>query len=97
VLVVLTHVAEALHLFPWMQWGSSNSAAHYLDLWSAVLGLTMANSEIANSLLLAIRCSPTNDASGDSSLPNPEASPAPARLAGAGVCDPPLGWHPDRC
>ena len=41
-LVVLTHVAEALHLFPWLQWGSSNSAAHYLDLWSAVLGLTMA-------------------------------------------------------
>ena len=41
-LVVLTHVAEALYLFPWLQWGSSNSAAYYLDLWSAVLGLTMA-------------------------------------------------------
>ena len=29
--VVLTHVAEALQLFPWMQWGSSQSVGHYLD------------------------------------------------------------------
>ena len=41
VLVVLTHVAEALHLFPWMHWGSEHSVGHYLDLWSAVLGLTL--------------------------------------------------------
>jgi len=41
VLVVLTHVAEALHLFPWMHWGSEHSIGHYLDLWSAVLGLTL--------------------------------------------------------
>ena len=41
VVVVLTHVLEALHLFPWMQWGLENSAGHYLDLWSAVLGLTL--------------------------------------------------------
>jgi hypothetical protein len=41
VVVVLTHVSEALHLFPWMQWGLENSAGHYLDLWSAVLGLTL--------------------------------------------------------
>ena len=40
VVVILTHVAEALQLFPRMQWGQSNSAGHYLDLWSAVLGLT---------------------------------------------------------
>lgn len=41
VLVVLTHVSEALHLFPWMHWGLEHSAGHYLDLSSAVLGLTL--------------------------------------------------------
>src|SRR6266481_1014095 len=41
VLVVLTHISEALHLFPWMHWGVEHSAGHYLDFWSAVLGLTL--------------------------------------------------------
>jgi hypothetical protein len=41
VVVVLTHIFEALHLFPWMHWGLEHSVGHYLDLWSAVLGLTM--------------------------------------------------------
>ncbi len=41
VMVVLTDVFEALHLLPWMHWGSEHSIGHYLDLWSAVLGLTM--------------------------------------------------------
>ncbi len=41
VLVVLTHVAEALHLFPWMRWGLEHSVGHYLDLWSAILGGTL--------------------------------------------------------
>ncbi|HYL35519.1 MAG TPA: hypothetical protein VEV17_06370 [Bryobacteraceae bacterium] len=41
VVVVLTHIFEALHLFPGMQWGLRHSAGHYLDLWSAVLGLTL--------------------------------------------------------
>ena len=40
-MVVLTHVCEALHLFPWMHWGSEHSVGHYLDLWGAVLGLTL--------------------------------------------------------
>jgi hypothetical protein len=40
-LVVLTHVAEALHVFPEMGWGEPNSAGHYLDLISAVLGLIL--------------------------------------------------------
>lgn len=39
--VVLTHVFEALHLFPWMGWGLEHSVGHYLDFWSAVLGLTL--------------------------------------------------------
>jgi hypothetical protein len=39
--VVLTHTSEALHLFPWMQWGLPHSIGHYLDFWSAVLGLTL--------------------------------------------------------
>jgi succinate dehydrogenase/fumarate reductase cytochrome b subunit len=41
VIVVLTHVCEALRLFPWMHWGAEHSVGHYLDLSSAVLGLTL--------------------------------------------------------
>lgn len=41
VLVVFTHLSEALHLFPWMHWGLEHSVGHYLDFWSAVLGLTL--------------------------------------------------------
>ena len=41
VVVVLTHISEALRLFSWMQWGPPNSAGHYLDFWGAVLGLTL--------------------------------------------------------
>ena len=39
--VVLTHVSEALHLFPWMRWGAEHSVGHYVDFLSAVLGLTL--------------------------------------------------------
>jgi len=41
VVVVLTHVSEALHLFPGMHWGVEHSVGHYLDFWSAVLGFTL--------------------------------------------------------
>jgi hypothetical protein len=41
VVVVLAHLCEALQLFPWMHWGSEHSVGHYLDLGSAVLGLTL--------------------------------------------------------
>ena len=41
VLVVLTHVSEALHLFAWMHWGLEHSVGHYLDLCSVILGLTL--------------------------------------------------------
>jgi hypothetical protein len=41
VVVILTHVSEALHLFPWMHWGDEHSIGHYLDFSSAVLGLTL--------------------------------------------------------
>lgn len=41
VVVVLTHVFEALRLFPWMHWGLKHSVGHYLDFGSAVLGLTL--------------------------------------------------------
>ncbi len=41
IIVVLTHVSEGLHLFPWMQWGLEHSAGHYLDLSGAVLGLAL--------------------------------------------------------
>jgi hypothetical protein len=41
VIVVLTHVAEAYRIFPAMGWGLPNSAGHYLDLASAILGCTL--------------------------------------------------------
>lgn len=40
-LVLLTHVFEALHVFPSMQWGLEHSVGHYVDLVCAVLGLTL--------------------------------------------------------
>jgi hypothetical protein len=39
--VVLAHVSETFHLLPWMHWGEPGSIGHYIDFWSAVLGLTM--------------------------------------------------------
>jgi hypothetical protein len=39
--VVLAHICEALHLFPWMHWGDEHSVGHYLDFGSAILGLTL--------------------------------------------------------
>jgi succinate dehydrogenase/fumarate reductase cytochrome b subunit len=40
-IVVLTHVCEALRLFPSMHWGEKHSAGHYLDLSSAILALVL--------------------------------------------------------
>src|SRR6516225_547976 len=40
-IVVLTHVAEAFRIFPALGWGLPNSAGHYLDLASAILGCTL--------------------------------------------------------
>ena len=40
--VVLAHVAEVFHLFATMGWGLPNSAGHYVDLVSAILGLILA-------------------------------------------------------
>lgn len=40
-IVVLTHVCEALHLLPWMRWGFEDSVGHYVDLMSGILGVTL--------------------------------------------------------
>jgi len=39
--VVLTHIFEALRLFPSIGWGEQHSIGHYIDLTSAVLGVTL--------------------------------------------------------
>ena len=39
--VVLTHFAEAVHMFSSLGWGQEHSAGHYLNLCSAALGLTL--------------------------------------------------------
>jgi len=41
VVVVLSHVCEAFHLFPSMRFGREHSVGHYLDFWSAVLALAL--------------------------------------------------------
>jgi hypothetical protein len=41
VMVVLTHLCEAFHLLPWMQWGMEHSLGHYIDFVSAILGVTL--------------------------------------------------------
>jgi succinate dehydrogenase/fumarate reductase cytochrome b subunit len=41
VVVVLAHVCEAVHLFPAMRWGEAKSTGHYLDVSSAVIGITL--------------------------------------------------------
>jgi hypothetical protein len=50
VLVVLTHVAEALQIFAFMGWGQPDSAGHYVDLTSAILGCTL----LVAGLLVAV-------------------------------------------
>jgi hypothetical protein len=40
IIVVLTYIFEALHLFPYGL-GFPYGIVHYLDIWSAVLGLTL--------------------------------------------------------
>lgn len=39
--VILTHIFEALHTLPSMGWGQENSAGHYIDLCSAVLAAAL--------------------------------------------------------
>jgi hypothetical protein len=41
VVVVLTHFAEAFDLLRGLGWGLPNSAGHYIDLVSAVFGVTL--------------------------------------------------------
>jgi hypothetical protein len=55
IVVVLTHVAEALHIFPSMGWGLPDSAGHYLDLVSAILGSVLLSLGLLIALLGAAR------------------------------------------
>ena len=41
VIVVFTHICEAMHLLPWMHWGEQHSVGHYVDLSTAILGVTL--------------------------------------------------------
>jgi len=54
--VVSTHLFEALHLFPWMGWGDEHSVGHYLDLVSALLGLTLFPLGYLLHALTRVRC-----------------------------------------
>lgn len=52
VVVVVTHVFEALRLIPWMNWGMEHSIGHYIDFVSAILGVTLFP---AGYLLMAVQ------------------------------------------
>ena len=39
--VLFAHVAERLHFLPEMGWGLPDSPGHYLDLISAVVGISL--------------------------------------------------------
>ena len=41
IVVVLTHIAEGMHVVPSMGWGMPNSPGHYLDLFSAIAGVVL--------------------------------------------------------
>ena len=41
IVVVMTHLAEGMHVFPRMRWGQPDSVGHYVDLCSALLGLAL--------------------------------------------------------
>lgn len=51
VIVIVTHIAEALRLFPAMGWGEPRSIGHYVDLTSAIGGIAL----LALSVLVRIR------------------------------------------
>ena len=54
-LTVLTHVCETFDLFAFMRWGESNSAGHFLDLSTAVLGIAMLLSGVLGASLSRFR------------------------------------------
>ncbi len=55
IIVVVTHIAEAFHLLPMMGWGLPNSVGHYLDLVSAVVGVTLLATAAALWALRSLR------------------------------------------
>ncbi len=51
IMMILTHVAERLHILPGMGWGLPYSPGHYLDLISAVAGVVLLLAAVAVRLL----------------------------------------------
>lgn len=39
-LVAVAHICEAVGFLPWFGWGAERSVGHYLDLTSALVGVT---------------------------------------------------------
>lgn len=56
IVVVVTHICEALHLFPSMHWGLKHSAGHYPHTWterdlSKVLKISLSQEKEATAVL----------------------------------------------
>ena len=41
IVVILAHLCEGLHLFPWMGWGQERSVGHYIDFTAALDGIIL--------------------------------------------------------
>jgi hypothetical protein len=50
-IMVFTHIAEKLHLFPGVSWGLPDGPGHYLDLVSALLGSMLLIAGVTLSLV----------------------------------------------
>jgi hypothetical protein len=55
IVVMLTHVAEAFHVFPAMGWGQPVSAGHYVDLASGFLRGAKIQTERLGAVFSAMR------------------------------------------
>ena len=49
--VVLAHLAEAMHWLPGMGWGLPSSPGHYIDLVSAIAGVALLLAAVVLRLL----------------------------------------------
>ena len=64
IVMVPTHVAEAMHWLPGMGWGLPNSPGHYLDLFSAVSGVALVLTAGVLRLLLQSETPPSVEPGG---------------------------------
>lgn len=56
--VALTHVFEAFAIFPSLGWGQARGIGHFIDLGSAILGLTLVSAGLVVEFVQRSRRNP---------------------------------------